>query len=311
MASLLFVGSAFSRGEPALEAAARRFVDLGHAAEVVTGGTAALARLRERAPEVLITPNSRPDVDGIALAPVFRALVPQRKSGVLLFTELYAEVGATARALAWSGYRDVDAFVLRTAPFPGEDPTGSADAHFTEQLCRSLDHVLLRLGHAAEGALPLPAAGDPPRVLLLDVGEREVRSLTWVSEILAGLGMHTEVLSDGRAALDRMRTWTPDLLVTPAQLSGLGGGALLAALGELDPRGRVGVVLLAPQSPGRTPPPPDPEALSNAHETVVKPRDGGVTARNFELEKYYREQVINSAAHVLFRKGWRPPERAT
>jgi serine/threonine-protein kinase len=139
------------------------------------------------------------------------------------------------------------AHIQRPPPRPSAVSPNVAEA-FDAPILRSLNKAPeCRHGSAGELAEELRRIADSVtskgemRVLVAD-DDVEMRRM--VADALAKQlpGVVVETASDGRAALSRIRSRTPDVLITDLEMPGLNGLELTAALRELD--NRVGIIVI-------------------------------------------------------------------
>jgi excisionase family DNA binding protein len=85
---------------------------------------------------------------------------------------------------------------------------------------------------AAPAPAPAPAARERPRVLVVD-DEASIREM--LSKTLALAEYDVDVAPDGRTALDRMRLFTYDLLITDLKMPGMDGMTVIREAKRLKP----------------------------------------------------------------------------
>jgi CheY-like chemotaxis protein/anti-sigma regulatory factor (Ser/Thr protein kinase) len=121
--------------------------------------------------------------------------------------------------------------------------------------------------HESVGRTALRPAMRPRRVLLVDDNE-DARVL--LADVLASLGHEVVAVGTGDAALERVRTFTPDVAILDIGLPGMDGYELAAALRSALPDARPRIIALTGYGqPGdRT-----RSAKAGFHQHLVKPVD--------------------------------------
>lgn len=89
---------------------------------------------------------------------------------------------------------------------------------------------------------PMPAAADPARILVAD-DNSDMRS--YLRRLLSGQGWQVELVPDGRAALEAIQRFPPDLLLTDVMMPRLDGFALVRAVRADEATRALPVVMLS------------------------------------------------------------------
>ncbi len=178
-------------------------------------GLAAIARMLEESPDLILCDLALPDRDGVSI------LRFVRNHPVLTRTPFFIVSGA------------------------GDD---EAERQALSAGCSGIVHkpvsadALLALVDGALGAPPVPASGSPARILVVD-DSMSVRVA--VERILARNGYRTTSVASGEAALEVLARETFDLVISDLVMPGLDGIGVLRAVKESERHRSTPVLLIS------------------------------------------------------------------
>ncbi|TGD86527.1 response regulator [Mycolicibacterium sp. CH28] len=202
---------------------------------------AEMPRLFERFHRIESARTRSTEGSGIGLALV-KELVGVHGGTIAAESAAGAGTTFTVRLPLGAGHLPADAL---SAPGSARAPSGIAEPYVQEALrwlptdgrqTGDADHT----ASAPEIALSAPTVLNAPARVLVADDNADMRE--YLIRLLRGAGYQVDAVTDGRNALDRIRTELPDLVVSDVMMPRLDGLALVAAL-RADPR-TVGVPVL-------------------------------------------------------------------